>query len=519
VGKVAPVLDRKTARVRRGWTLASLLAALVLCLVGLALPACAAAATYAVNSIGDQEDETVGVEGCKTSFGNCTLRAAIQESNASTTVDDTIVFSPLFNGESLGSITLTAALPTVTDPVTIDGGQCQTDAGVEGPCVAVNGGTGLTISAADVLVEHLAIVGANKAIFATSGSSGAEAKDNWLGRTLAGASDGVEYGFYATGPEAKVVGNVIANPYIGVVTQGAGNGTLIEGNTIEASRDAALSLDSNSNKVLGNELKGAAFSLLFINNSASGNEIGADTPASENVFENSTYYPIYVNSPGSNEIARNRGTGNGGPFIGRVSGSANGGIGKPTISGAIQSSVSGTATPGAKVRVFVGNEFLTDINSFIGEAVADGGGNWKVASVTIPVGTLLTATQTVSGGTSELSAIVTSGVDPPPLPATGGGSSSGGGGETPKPDTTKPKVTIKKGPKAKSASTTAKFKFVSDETGSSFQCKFDKQAFAKCKSPKTYQSLRPGKHVFKVRATDAAGNVSSVLTRKFTVLA
>jgi hypothetical protein len=85
-------------------------------------------------------------------------------------------------------------------------------------------------------------------------------------------------------------------------------------------------------------------------------------------------------------------------------------------------------------------------------------------------------------------------------------------------DTTKPIVTIKKAPKAKSTATTAKFKFVSNESGSTFQCKLDKKAFAKCKSPKTYKKLKLGKHVFKVKATDAAGNVSAVLTRKFTVL-
>ncbi len=492
--------------------------ALVAALTSLALTATASAVEYTVDSTVNEPDDEIGVAGCKSAAGKCTFRAAVEESNNSVGIRDEIVFSPtFFKGRLADTIDISGGFTTIGDPVTIDGGQCQTAAGVQGPCVEVKGAPGLTISAADVLVEHLAIVGANKAIFATSGSARAEAKGNWLGRTLAGVSDGVEYGFYATGPESKVVGNTIANPFTGVVTQGAGGDTLIEGNTIEVSRNAAITLESNSNSVFGNQLKGAAFSILFVKGSASGNQIGGDTAASENVFENSTYSPIYVTAQGANEIARNRGTGNGGVFIGLESGSANGGVGTPTISSALQSSVSGTATPGAKVRVFVGSEYLTDLTGFIGEAVADGSGNWKVGSVTIPIGTLVTATQTVAGGTSGLSAIVTSAADPSPPPAAGGG--GGGSGEGgPTGDITKPKLTIKNAPKANSTATTAKFKFVSDEAGSSFQCKLDKKAWAKCKSPKTYKKLKPGKHAFKVKATDAAGNVSTVVTRKFTVL-
>lgn len=41
---------------------------------------------------------------------------------------------------------------------------------------------------------------------------------------------------------------------------------------------------------------------------------------------------------------------------------------------------------------------------------------------------------------------------------------------------------------------------------------------APCQAPKTYKKLKPGKYAFKVKATDAAGNVSTAVTRKFTVL-
>jgi hypothetical protein len=43
--------------------------------------------------------------------------------------------------------------------------------------------------------------------------------------------------------------------------------------------------------------------------------------------------------------------------------------------------------------------------------------------------------------------------------------------------------------------------------------------FKKCSSPKTYKKLKPGKHVFKVRAIDKAHNVDPTpAKRKFTIL-
>lgn len=55
--------------------------------------------------------------------------------------------------------------------------------------------------------------------------------------------------------------------------------------------------------------------------------------------------------------------------------------------------------------------------------------------------------------------------------------------------------------------------------GSTFQCKLDRKPFKKCSSPKTYKKVKPGKHVFRVRAIDKAGNVDPTpAKRKFTVL-
>jgi hypothetical protein len=83
--------------------------------------------------------------------------------------------------------------------------------------------------------------------------------------------------------------------------------------------------------------------------------------------------------------------------------------------------------------------------------------------------------------------------------ACGGGGVGGG-------DTDPPETAITKQPKSKTTKTKAKFKFTSSEPNSTFQCKLDKAEFKSCRSPRKYKHLKPGKHKFKVLATDAAGN-------------
>ncbi len=75
-----------------------------------------------------------------------------------------------------------------------------------------------------------------------------------------------------------------------------------------------------------------------------------------------------------------------------------------------------------------------------------------------------------------------------------------------------PETTITKEPKNKLETSKdevkAKYKFTSNEPGSTFECKFDKESFEPCTSPeKLVADL--GKHKFQVKATDAAGNTDS----------
>ena len=82
-------------------------------------------------------------------------------------------------------------------------------------------------------------------------------------------------------------------------------------------------------------------------------------------------------------------------------------------------------------------------------------------------------------------------------------------------DLTKPVVTITSGPAPQIKVNTGTLTFVADDgpTGqiASIECQFDTDPdFSLCTSPKTYQALSEGQHLFKVRATDTAGNVSDV---------
>lgn len=80
---------------------------------------------------------------------------------------------------------------------------------------------------------------------------------------------------------------------------------------------------------------------------------------------------------------------------------------------------------------------------------------------------------------------------------------------TPPPDTTAPQTKISSGPSSKTSSHKAKFRFGSNEPGSTFECKLDGKKWSPCRSPKIYKGLKEGKHSFRVRARDAAGNVDA----------
>jgi hypothetical protein len=85
-------------------------------------------------------------------------------------------------------------------------------------------------------------------------------------------------------------------------------------------------------------------------------------------------------------------------------------------------------------------------------------------------------------------------------------------------DLTPPQTTLAGGPSGLTGRRTARFAFVSSEAGGRFQCRLDGGAFKPCVSPRLYAGLKDGKHTFRVRAVDAAGNVDpSPAVRSWTI--
>jgi hypothetical protein len=87
-------------------------------------------------------------------------------------------------------------------------------------------------------------------------------------------------------------------------------------------------------------------------------------------------------------------------------------------------------------------------------------------------------------------------------------------------DTTAPDVSITSGP-GDTEDHTVEFTFESSDPTATFECALEPtggvvpEGFGPC--PAYYSSLPAGDYVFKVRATDPAGNVSAVASRSFTV--
>ena len=212
-------------------------------------------------------------------------------------------------------------------------------------------------------------------------------------------------------------------------------------------------------------------------------------------------------------MARNRGAGNGGLFIDLIAAAPrseagpNSGIEPPTFSTATQASAGGSgAEAGATVRVFRKQTAAAgELESFLGEAIADADGNWKVdlrrarfrrARSSLPR-RRRTGGDVGAGHRDD-------------LPARGRRE----GGEVWRrqrqrdvfgdraPGLLASDAALS-GPRRRSSRREEelpqphrRFAFKADEAGSSFLCKLDDKPFDLCRSPKRYVGLEPGKHVF-----------------------
>jgi hypothetical protein len=246
-----------------------------------------ATTTFTVNRTGDASDRRLTDSVCDSSRKNgkqCTLRAAIQESN-DTLGADTINFN-IGGTASVKTIKPASALPTITDPVTIDG---YTQPGASANTLAegndavlkiVLNGTdagpshGLVIEASDSTIKGLVInrFAGSGVLLSGSGATGNKVLGNFVGTNADGTADldnggdGVEI-FDASdntvGGARAAARNVISgNTDDGVELQGDTLGNEVLGNFIGTTANGIEALGNGDDGVHilgeGNTLGGTA---------------------------------------------------------------------------------------------------------------------------------------------------------------------------------------------------------------------------------------------------------------------
>lgn len=215
-----------------------------------------AAQNFTVNSTGDAGDSNTGDGVCDDGAGNCTLRAAIQQANA--TGADSIHFD--IPGVGPHTIALATGLPTITDPVVIDGYTQPGASPNTNPVplglntvlmIELDGGdagvdvTGLTITAGNTTVRGLAInrFEAGGGIFLGT-NDGNLIQGNFIGTDVAGTEvppgprNGFGVGIFSAdnaigGTEPAARNLISANATEGIrLPLGSETGSVIQGSLI-----------------------------------------------------------------------------------------------------------------------------------------------------------------------------------------------------------------------------------------------------------------------------------------------
>lgn len=214
--------------------------------------------SYVVNTTSDTADANAGDGICDTDLGTggnqCSLRAAIQESNASVGDEDTIEFNIM--GPGVQTIVPTSALPAISDPVLIDGytqpGSAVATGGSPATILIEINGTNsvqnagaqgtLTITGGGTTVRGLVI---NRSgghaiwLFTGAGNTNNVIQGNYLGTDATGSSDLGNVGSgVAVSSQSNLIGGTLpsernlisGNDFYGITLSGASN--TVSGNYI-----------------------------------------------------------------------------------------------------------------------------------------------------------------------------------------------------------------------------------------------------------------------------------------------
>lgn len=285
--------------------LGSLLLALFVVLLGVPGIASAAPQDLTVNVTDDHDDGSCDAWTPET---DCTLREAINASNASPE-PGTISFDIHDASEKeVQTITPESALPDITAPVTIDG---YTEPGASPNTLdlpdgdnarlrieldgTLAGGNGLTIDSAESLIRGLVLNRFGTGIVIQGeGANGNAFRGNFIGvdpRGTVGEGNGNGIAFSDAGvaPDSNVIGggdpadrNVVSgNGGVGILT-GHATGTLIQGNYVGLSASGAVAVGNASSGIRVFVGAGTVVS----GNVISGNFMGVDAQGPADVFGN-----------------------------------------------------------------------------------------------------------------------------------------------------------------------------------------------------------------------------------------
>ena len=421
-----------------------------------ALPA-QAADTFTVDQAVDTQDVNIGDGDCDVSLAatgfQCTLRAAIQEANA-TSEPDLIRFSiPDSFGAGVKTITPTASLPPITAPVTVDGytqpGSSPntltkgTNAklmvqltGFDAGDVGSSFTNGIEVAASNTSIKGLVInrYSAN-GVEVRSGVTGVKIEGNFIGTDPSGTLDrgnsvqGVRIGSGNAGttvggssPNAR---NLISGNDGDGVTSRSANAPVL-GNLIGTKKDGSTALGNARDGVL---FVSAQSSAIGNGSSAGANTIAFNGGDGIKIVEDSS---LGLNTANGNNILRNSIFSNAGLGIdlgfdgpaANDAGDADGGPNtlqnKPVISSAktvsgkttVQGSLGSTPNRGFLIE-FYSNPSGGEGKKFVGDKVVSTNASGNV-SFTFSPANAVTAGQTVTatasgdrngpGGTSEFSA-------------------------------------------------------------------------------------------------------------------
>jgi hypothetical protein len=275
-----------------------------------------AATTFTVNKTSDAKDSRISDSVCDTSRQNgkqCTLRAAIQESN-DTSGADTIDFN-IGGTTSVKTIKPASPLPTIKETVTIDGysqsGSSENtlaegnDADLKIQLNGIDAGSanGLVIQAPDSTVKGLVInrFAGNGILLSGSGATGNKVEGNFIGTNAGGSAalgngdDGVD----VFGADNNTIGGT-ATGARNLISGNGGDGVQVVGGLGTTGNDILgnyIGTERNGTSALGNSEEGV---LMF---GVSDNTVGGTTAVARNVISGNLEDGIQISGNASIGVA------------------------------------------------------------------------------------------------------------------------------------------------------------------------------------------------------------------------